>query len=150
VTRAFAHALSLLVTRLEQAQIDSGGTAASPYASRDTALVRSVHAWTSRAMRPWRSPLCPAIPPRWSPGRTLGNGVLLRSLGILFCTLLFAAHARAATCGGDFNAFRSAMAHEAAAAGGARSVLESAFAGLTLDGAVLAFDRRQRSRTAIS
>ena len=70
--------------------------------------------------------------------------MLLRSLGILFCTLLFAAHARAATCGGDFNAFLSAMAREAAAAGVSGSVLDSAFAGVTLDGAVLAFDRRQR------
>jgi membrane-bound lytic murein transglycosylase B len=50
----------------------------------------------------------------------------------------------AATCGGDFNAFLSAIAREAAAAGISRSVVDSAFAGLTLDGAVLAFDRRQR------
>jgi lytic murein transglycosylase len=70
--------------------------------------------------------------------------MLLRSLGILFCALLLAAPAGAATCGGDFNAFLSAMAREAAAAGVSRSVLDSAFAGLTLDGAVLAFDRRQR------
>ena len=70
--------------------------------------------------------------------------MLLRSLGILFCTLLFAAHAGAATCGGDFNAFLSAMAREATAADVSRSVVDSAFAGLTPDGAVLAFDRRQR------
>src|SRR5258708_2220716 len=70
--------------------------------------------------------------------------MLLRTLGTLFCTLLFAAHAGAATCGGDFNAFLSAMAREAAAAGVSRSVLDSAFAGLMPDGAVLAFDRRQR------
>jgi membrane-bound lytic murein transglycosylase B len=57
---------------------------------------------------------------------------------------LLAAPAGAATCGGDFYAFLSAMAREAAAAGVSRSVLDSAFAGLTLDGAVLAFDRRQR------
>src|SRR6266481_6084316 len=50
----------------------------------------------------------------------------------------------AATCGGDFNAFLSAMAREAAAAGVSRSVVDSAFAGLTPDGAVLAFDRLQR------
>jgi membrane-bound lytic murein transglycosylase B len=36
-------------------------------------------------------------------------------------------HAGAATCGGDFNAFLSAMAREAAAAGVSRSVLDSAF-----------------------
>src|SRR6266852_3973056 len=70
--------------------------------------------------------------------------MLLRSLGILLCTLLFATHAAAATCGGDFNAFLSAVAREAAAAGVSRSVLDSAFAGLMPDGAVLAFDRRQR------
>jgi membrane-bound lytic murein transglycosylase B len=70
--------------------------------------------------------------------------MLLRSLGILFCTLLFAAPAGAATCGGDFNAFLSAMAREAAAAGVSRPVIDSAFAGVTPDGAVLAFDRRQR------
>ncbi len=70
--------------------------------------------------------------------------MLVRSLGILFCTLGLAAPTSAATCGGDFNAFLSAMAREAAAAGISRSVVDSAFAGLTPDGAVLAFDRRQR------
>src|SRR5262250_3725497 len=70
--------------------------------------------------------------------------MLLRSLGILLCTLLLTAPASAATCGGDFNAFLSAMAREAAAAGISRSVVDSAFAGLTVDGAVLTFDRRQR------
>ena len=63
--------------------------------------------------------------------------MMLRSLGTLFCTLLFAAHAGAATCGGDFNAFLSAMAREAAAAGVSRSVLDGAFAGLMPDNAVL-------------
>src|SRR6267154_5000377 len=70
--------------------------------------------------------------------------MLLRSLGILFCTLLLAVPASAATCGGDFNAFLSAVARKAAATGVSRSVVDSAFAGLTPDGAVLAFDRRQR------
>jgi lytic murein transglycosylase len=70
--------------------------------------------------------------------------MLLRSTAILFCTLFFAAPAGAATCGGDFNVFLSAMAREAAAAGISRTVIDSAFAGVTLDGAVLAFDRRQR------
>jgi lytic murein transglycosylase len=71
--------------------------------------------------------------------------MLLRSLAILFCTLFFAAPAGAASCGGDFNTFLSAMAGEAAAAGISPTVLDSAFAGVTLDGAVLDFDRRQRS-----
>src|SRR5262249_12179672 len=50
----------------------------------------------------------------------------------------------AATCGGDFGTFLSAMGRDAAAAGISRSVIDSAFAGLTLDPAVLSFDRRQR------
>jgi lytic murein transglycosylase len=70
--------------------------------------------------------------------------MLLRSLAILLCTVLFAAQAGAATCGGDFNAFLSAMSREATAAGISRTVIDSAFAGLTPDAAVLAFDRRQR------
>ena len=68
----------------------------------------------------------------------------MRSTAILFCTLFFAAPADAATCGGDFGAFLSTMSREAAAAGVSRTVVDSAFAGLTQDGAVLAFDRRQR------
>jgi membrane-bound lytic murein transglycosylase B len=58
--------------------------------------------------------------------------------------LFFAAPVDAATCGGDFSAFLSAMSREAAAAGISRTVIDSAFAGLTQDGSVLAFDRRQR------
>jgi lytic murein transglycosylase len=68
----------------------------------------------------------------------------LRSIAVLFGSLFFATHAGAAPCGGDFNAFLSAMARDAAAAGVSRSVIDSAFAGVTLDAAVLAFDRRQR------
>jgi lytic murein transglycosylase len=52
--------------------------------------------------------------------------------------------ARAAQCGGDFRAFLAAMAREAAAAGVSRGVIDTAFANLTIDPAVLAFDRRQR------
>ncbi len=68
----------------------------------------------------------------------------MRSTAVLFCTLFFAAPAGAATCGGDFGAFIAAMSREAAAAGFSRTVIDSALAGLTQDGAVLAFDRRQR------
>ncbi|MFL6936864.1 MAG: lytic murein transglycosylase [Xanthobacteraceae bacterium] len=68
----------------------------------------------------------------------------LRSFALLFCTLFFAAPAGAAPCGGDFNAFLADMGREAAAAGISRSVIDNAFAGVTLDPAVLAFDRRQR------
>jgi lytic murein transglycosylase len=68
-----------------------------------------------------------------------------RSLAILFCSLLFVAPVGAATCGGDFNVFLAAMSREAAAAGISRTVIDSALAGLTPDGSVLAFDRRQRN-----
>ena len=70
--------------------------------------------------------------------------MLSRRLAVLCCTLLFAAPAGAATCGGDFNTFMAAMAREAASAGVSRGVIDSAFAGVTPDPAVLAFDRRQR------
>jgi lytic murein transglycosylase len=65
-------------------------------------------------------------------------------LALLFGILSFASSAGAAPCGGDFNVFLSAMARDAAAAGVSRSVIDSAFAGLAPDPAVLAFDRRQR------
>jgi lytic murein transglycosylase len=54
------------------------------------------------------------------------------------------APARAAKCGGDFSAFLSETGREAQAAGISRVVIDQAFAGLTPDPAVLAFDRRQR------
>jgi lytic murein transglycosylase len=63
---------------------------------------------------------------------------------LLLAGLSFAAPAGAAPCGGDFSTFLSAMARDAAAAGVSRSVIDTAFAGLTLDPGVLAFDRRQR------
>src|SRR5947207_8751138 len=50
----------------------------------------------------------------------------------------------AARCGGDFNTFVAAMSQEAAAAGVSQGVISNAFAGVTQDPAVLAFDRRQR------
>ncbi len=58
--------------------------------------------------------------------------------------LAVAAPAQAARCGGDFNAFVAAMAQEAQAAGVSRAVIDGALGGVTQDGAVLAFDRRQR------
>jgi membrane-bound lytic murein transglycosylase B len=57
---------------------------------------------------------------------------------------LLPASARAAQCGGDFSAFLAAMGREAQAAGISRAVIDQAFAGVTLDPKVLAFDRRQR------
>ena len=73
-----------------------------------------------------------------------GGPMIARFLLALFATLFIAAHARAAQCGGDFNTFLSAMGREAQAAGVSRDVIASAFAGVTLDQAVLSFDRRQR------
>jgi len=67
-----------------------------------------------------------------------------RLVALVFAGLFLAAPAAAAPCGGDFNAFLAAMARDAAAAGVSRSVIDTAFAGLTPDPAVLAFDRRQR------
>src|SRR5262245_39611742 len=66
-----------------------------------------------------------------------------RTLALLFA-LVLAAPAHAAQCGGDFNTFLAAMGREAQAAGVSRGVIDSALAGVTLDPAVLAFDRRQR------
>ena len=58
--------------------------------------------------------------------------------------LLLTAPALAAPCGGDFNAFLAATARDAQGQGVSRAVIDQAFAGLTPDAAVLAFDRRQR------
>src|SRR5262249_56051271 len=49
-----------------------------------------------------------------------------------------------AQCGGDFQVFLSAMGRDAQAAGVSRGVIDQAFAGVTVDPAVLSFDRRQR------
>ena len=68
---------------------------------------------------------------------------MFRLLALLLVMPLVAVPACAAPCGGDFNGFRSAMARDAQAQGVSRSVIDSAFAGLTIDPAVLAFDRRQ-------
>jgi lytic murein transglycosylase len=70
--------------------------------------------------------------------------MIVRLLAALFSIFILAAPVRAAQCGGDFNAFLSAMGRDAQAAGVSRSVIDQAFAGVTLDQAVLAFDRRQR------
>src|SRR5215208_3188977 len=58
--------------------------------------------------------------------------------------LAFNTPARAAQCGGDFHAFLAAIGREAQAAGVSRAVIEQAFAGVSQDQNVLAFDRRQR------
>jgi lytic murein transglycosylase len=53
--------------------------------------------------------------------------------------------AAAAPCGGDFDAFIAAFSREAAEAGISRRTIAAAFAGITHDPAVIAFDRRQRA-----
>jgi len=52
--------------------------------------------------------------------------------------------AQAARCGGDFNAFLANVSADAQNAGVSPSVISSSLAGVTQDGSVLAFDRRQR------
>ncbi len=68
----------------------------------------------------------------------------LRSFVAFLLALFLTSPGFAAQCGGDFNAFLSAMARDAQAAGVSRAVIDQAFAGVTLDQSVLAFDRRQR------
>ncbi len=58
-------------------------------------------------------------------------------------TLTLASSAGAAQCGGDFNAFIASFSREAQAKGISRGVIDQAFAGISPDPAVLAFDRRQ-------
>src|SRR5215472_16813813 len=77
-------------------------------------------------------------------------GLMMNRLAPLLLILLFAAPARAAQCGGDFNVFLSAMARDAQAAGVPRSMIDQAFAGVTIDPAVLAFDRRQHGTFRMS
>ena len=68
-------------------------------------------------------------------------------LSALLVTLVLAllpASAQAAKCSGDFQGFLAAMSRDAQAQGVRADVIQSAFAGVTSDPAVLAFDRRQR------
>src|SRR5215216_2293540 len=70
--------------------------------------------------------------------------MIARVLAALVLTLLLISPTPAAQCGGDFGTFIAAISREAAAAGISRAVIDSAFAGLSPDPAVLVFDRRQR------
>src|SRR5258705_13292091 len=63
---------------------------------------------------------------------------------ILCGAVVAAGPALAARCGGDFNTFVQNISAEAAAAGISQSVISQALGGVQQDGAVLAFDRRQR------
>src|SRR3954469_6442157 len=66
------------------------------------------------------------------------------ALAIAFIACLAGGSAQAARCGGDFNSFVASMASEAQGAGVSASVTSAALSGVQQDGAVLAFDRRQR------
>lgn len=70
--------------------------------------------------------------------------MLQRALAVLAFSLFLATPALSAQCGGDFNVFLRQMAREAEAAGISPGVVNSAFAGVTLDREVIAFDHRQR------
>ena len=70
--------------------------------------------------------------------------MIVRLLAACAAALVFTVSARAAPCGGDFSTFMAALAREAQAAGVSRATIDSAFAGISPDPAVLAFDRRQR------
>ena len=65
-------------------------------------------------------------------------------LAVFFGAVLACTPAIGARCGGDFHSFIASLSAEAIAAGVSQGVVASAFSGLTPDGGVLAFDRRQR------
>ncbi len=65
-------------------------------------------------------------------------------LAVFFAALMMTGAAHAARCGGDFNSFLAGFSADAQRAGVSSNVISTAFAGLTEDPGVLAFDRRQR------
>jgi len=70
--------------------------------------------------------------------------MIARLAAALVFAALISASAHAAQCGGSFPAFLSQMARDAQAAGVSQQVIAQAFAGLSPDQNVLAFDRRQK------
>jgi lytic murein transglycosylase len=70
--------------------------------------------------------------------------MIFRALAALVVTLTLSVPAAAAQCGGDFNVFLRAIAHDAQGKGVSTAVVNQAFAGLSVDQQVLSFDRRQR------
>ena len=68
----------------------------------------------------------------------------------LLCGFALAAPASAAQCGGGFSAFLSQMSRDAQGAGVRANVIGEAFAGVTPDATVLAFDRRQHGTFQMS
>lgn len=69
--------------------------------------------------------------------------MLRRALAAILLSLV-SAPAFAAKCGGDFNTFIAEMSREAQAQGVSAATIQTALGGVTVDPAVLAFDRRQR------
>jgi lytic murein transglycosylase len=70
---------------------------------------------------------------------------ILRRRITLFCiSLLFVSDARAARCGGEFHSFIGGIAREAVNTGLSPSIVAQAFAGISPNKAVLAFDHRQQ------
>ena len=63
---------------------------------------------------------------------------------VLLCSLTLSTSALAARCGGDFGSFVQNISADAQAAGISSNVVSAALGGVTEDGAVLSFDRRQR------
>jgi lytic murein transglycosylase len=70
--------------------------------------------------------------------------MIARLTASLLVVFALAAPASAAQCGGDFHQFLAGMARDAQAGGVSPNAINMAFAGLSPDPAVLAFDRRQR------
>ena len=70
--------------------------------------------------------------------------MVARVFVVLALTLWLGLPASAAQCGGNFSTFLAQMAREAQAAGVSPQVVATAFAGVTPDQSVLAFDRRQK------
>jgi lytic murein transglycosylase len=77
-------------------------------------------------------------------GYCKGSHMIARAFAAVLASLLFAAPAFAAQCGGDFHSFINSFSREAAAAGISQGVISQALGGVSQDQAVLAFDRRQR------
>jgi len=78
------------------------------------------------------------------------GAMIKHSLAALFLVFCMAAPAAAAQCGGSFSAFLSQMSRDAQAAGVRANVIGEAFAGVTPDATVLAFDRRQHGTFQMS
>jgi lytic murein transglycosylase len=77
--------------------------------------------------------------------RKTGNlNMLTPRIAVSFCALILATPSHAARCGGDFGSFVQNISADAQAAGISTNVVSAALGGVTEDGAVLSFDRRQR------